>query len=258
MHANPVAYSVFSTVTTSMLQEPTRYDGAAWFVVEAVSGQVVMVAMHTPPQALHLPTYAPGVPRAIADHLLATGRVVPGVSGPREAAREFAARYLPATGKEVGAEEAIGVYDLPVPATLPRPVDGFVARAGATHLRLVTSWVEGFLAEIGDAVSDAERTAARQITAGHVSLWVDGGDPVAMCWASDSFGGVVRVSGVYTPSDLRGHGYASALVAAVSAAQQDAGHTCMLYTELDNPTSNNIYRAIGYRFLGDDLRLSFS
>jgi predicted GNAT family acetyltransferase len=62
---------------------------------------------------------------------------------------------------------------------------------------------------------------------------------------------VVRVSGVYTPVEERGHGYASANVAAISARALDAGAlACMLFADKANPTSNKIYQAIGYRPVG--------
>jgi predicted GNAT family acetyltransferase len=52
---------------------------------------------------------------------------------------------------------------------------------------------------------------------------------------------------VYTPPELRRRGYASALVAALSRRLLDEGRRfCFLYTDLANPTSNHIYREIGY------------
>jgi predicted GNAT family acetyltransferase len=51
---------------------------------------------------------------------------------------------------------------------------------------------------------------------------------------------------------MRGRGYASANVAAVSRNALEAGaFACMLYTDRANPTSNRIYQAIGYRPVGD-------
>jgi predicted GNAT family acetyltransferase len=35
------------------------------------------------------------------------------------------------------------------------------------------------------------------------------------------------------------------------------GRTCMLYTDLTNPTSNGIYQAIGYRLLGEAVQVGF-
>ncbi|HWC24569.1 MAG TPA: GNAT family N-acetyltransferase [Flexivirga sp.] len=256
--ANPVAYSVFSTVTDSLIREPGRYADPLWFVVSDGDGLPALVSMQTAPHPLHLPESVPGAVTALAEHLLAAGADLDGVNGPQEAALEFADGYLPAVSKQISGREGMGVYDLPVPVELPWPVSGEHRMADASHLPLVSGWVSAFMEEIGDSAIDAEATARRQIAAGNVSLWTVHDRPVAMCWASAAFGGVVRVSGVYTPRAERGHGYASAVVHSASRQQQEQGHTCMLYTELANPTSNKIYRALGYRHLGNDLRLKFS
>ena len=57
---------------------------------------------------------------------------------------------------------------------------------------------------------------------------------------------------MYTPPERRRRGYASALVAALSQEQLDAGKEfCFLYTDLANPTSNKIYQDIGYEPVAD-------
>ncbi len=73
----------------------------------------------------------------------------------------------------------------------------------------------------------------------------------------DAVAGVERIGPVYTPPDRRGRGYASAVVAGVSRSALDAGHRCILYTDLENPTSNAIYRAIGYRAVAEALQYRF-
>jgi hypothetical protein len=63
---------------------------------------------------------------------------------------------------------------------------------------------------------------------------------------------------VYTPPELRGRGYASALTAHVSAEQLAAGRSfCFLYTDLANPTSNRIYVALGYERVCDSVEYAF-
>jgi hypothetical protein len=63
---------------------------------------------------------------------------------------------------------------------------------------------------------------------------------------------------VYTPPELRGRGYASALTAYVSAEQLAAGRSfCFLYTDLANPTSNRIYVALGYERVCDSVEYAF-
>ena len=62
----------------------------------------------------------------------------------------------------------------------------------------------------------------------------------------------IRVGPVYTPPELRGRGYASNLVAGVSQLQLDAGRTFVfLFTDLANPTANQIYQEIGYEPVND-------
>jgi predicted GNAT family acetyltransferase len=98
----------------------------------------------------------------------------------------------------------------------------------------------------------ADAVDARLGTHGLIWLWEMDSEPVSMAWLTPPVGGVSRVSGVYTPSDLRGHGYASACVARISEhALATGSRLCMLYTDLANPISNKIYQRIGYRPVAD-------
>jgi len=74
---------------------------------------------------------------------------------------------------------------------------------------------------------------------------------------SEPVSGVVRVGPVYTPTERRNSGYASALVAGVSSGVRSRGQRCMLYTDLANPTSNSVYQALGYRAVAEALRYAF-
>ncbi len=63
---------------------------------------------------------------------------------------------------------------------------------------------------------------------------------------------------MYTPSEERGRGYASNLVAEVSARMLDDGAAaCFLYTDLANPTSNAVYRRIGYEQVAESSMIRF-
>jgi uncharacterized protein len=93
-------------------------------------------------------------------------------------------------------------------------------------------------------VADADRWLARRGRSLH--LWEDG-DVVSLAGTGGRTPNGIRIGPVYTPPDARRRGYASALVAAVSQAELDAGRRfCFLFTDLHNPTSNHIYQAIGY------------
>lgn len=253
--ADPIGYSVLATVTASLLERPGRYADPRWFFIER-DGELQMAAMSTPPQPLWLPRQVPGGPEALAQFLVDTGYEVRGANGSRSAVLAFADHYARLTGHDMREVEGQGVFALPVAPQLPWPVAGEPVVAQQEHANLVAEWTRAFVAEIGGThTDDVLARASGRIRVGLLSLWSHEDRPVAMCWVSESHAGVVRISGVYTPPAERGHGYASALVAAVSRQQQALGHRCMLYTQLSNPTSNKIYQALGYRRIGDEVQM---
>jgi hypothetical protein len=63
---------------------------------------------------------------------------------------------------------------------------------------------------------------------------------------------------VYTPPELRGRGYATALTAELSQRLLDQGRRfCFLFTDLTNPTSNAIYERIGYVRVAESAMVAF-
>ena len=55
------------------------------------------------------------------------------------------------------------------------------------------------------------------------------------------------ISRVYTPAEERGRGYATSCVAALSRlVLREGNEYCGLFTDLDNPISNHIYKKMGY------------
>jgi predicted GNAT family acetyltransferase len=108
-------------------------------------------------------------------------------------------------------------------------------------------WGDGFARDVHlDHPPDRERIL-HLIQSGSRFVWRDG-DLVSMAGATGATPNGIRINSVYTPDEHRRHGYASALVAALSQRQLDAGRRfCFLFTDLANPTSNSIYQRIGYQ-----------
>ena len=68
----------------------------------------------------------------------------------------------------------------------------------------------------------------------------------------------IRIGPVYTPPEHRGRGYATSLVTQQSHWLLGARRSfCFLYTDLDNPTSNALYRRIGYRMVAEAREVRF-
>ena len=150
------------------------------------------------------------------------------------------------------------LYELMEFGETPR-VEGGLRQATQKDRNLMIRWTQAFQDEIGESSSfrDTELRVDKGLAAGQLWLWDHNGEATSMAVGRDPVLGVIRVAGVYTPPAKRGHGYAAACVHALSKHLREQGHRCILYTDLENPTSNSIYRRIGYRAVAEALRYSF-
>jgi uncharacterized protein len=243
-----------------------RYSGgwptepeALWLSVHDDRDELVGVALRTPPYPILLADMPPAAVLALADHLAASHPRLPGVNGPVELARQFATRWAALTGARVAPADAGRLFRLHR-LTPPNGVPGRLREATGADRDLLVRWSAAFAAEAGTRgpADPARPIDARLARGGMLWLWEVDGTPASGLWLNLPAAGVVRVSGVYTPPELRRRGYASACVAAASEYALDAGAVaCVLNTDLANPTSNKIYQAIGYRPVRDTQIWSF-
>jgi predicted GNAT family acetyltransferase len=255
--SEPEALSVLASVTGSLVEDPGRYVGPRWWAGRDASGEVVAAFMHTPPHPLHIALATPEQAQGLAAVLAAAGDRLPGVGGLRASAEAFAQEWTSLAGGTATVSMEVGRFALTTRPRVPFEVPGAFRVATGVDTPLVDEWNQQFV----DAIEGVGRTAPsldQQVADGRVGLWDDDGRTVSMAYASPANGGVTRISGVWTPPELRRHGYASGVVAALSAARLDQGEACMLYTDLANPTSNAIYQALGYRRVGDSISITFS
>jgi GNAT superfamily N-acetyltransferase len=141
--------------------------------------------------------------------------------------------------------------------TEPVGVPGCTRVASVDDRATVQDWFAAF--------ADAARVSRakpgmvdRALDTGGCHLWLDpAGVPVSLAYRRPAAAGSARISTVYTPRQFRGHGYGSAVTAVATAAILAEGAVPVLFTDLANPTSNKIYRALGYRPVERRLIVSF-
>jgi predicted GNAT family acetyltransferase len=197
-----------------------------------------------------------------------TSEELPGVVGSEPEATEFAELWSRRTGTPTSTNMRQGIYALELVEPLPAvPGSARVATAGDRELAL--SWMLAFsdeaLHEGGPGQERAEEMLDYRLSSpsAGIFLWEDGGVPVSMAgWGGRTPNGI-RIGPVYTPPDLRGRGYATALTAELSQQLLDGRmfeggrRFCFLYTDLANPTSNAIYERIGYRRMAESAEIVF-
>ncbi len=209
-------------------------------------------ALRTPPHPLLVSELAPDWAQELLDAWLAEDPELSGVSAVPATAAAIAAAWCRRTGGTTTCRLHEAMHVLTEVSDPPRPAPGRLRVAQAGERDLLLAWTEAFERDAGVAVrGQAARMVDSRLPYGGMLLWDDGG-PVSMAQRRRPVPHGITVSGVYTPPARRRHGYATACVAALSQLLLDEGHQfCTLFTDLANPTSNDIYQQIGYRPRGD-------
>jgi predicted GNAT family acetyltransferase len=214
---------------------------------------IELVAVQTPPRPLVLGHGAEGAARRLAEHLASARVPLPGVLGPRETVEAFV-RVWSELSRAFGKLERLQtLYELRelLPA---RAVAGGLREASLEDETTLATWSMAFQEEVGVYVGvggDARPFVHSKMEAGQLFVWDDDG-PVCMAgWAART-PNAVRVNYVYTPPAQRRKGYAGACVGALSRKLLDEGcEACILFADAANPTSNGVYRRLGYRPLSE-------
>jgi GNAT superfamily N-acetyltransferase len=176
-----------------------------------------------------------------------------GIHGAVSAAEAVAAR-LP--GRVVSGK-ALRLHRLDI-LTAPADVPGRSRRAGISDRELVRHWYRAFDQEADPRGGDIDDAVDAALNTRGCWLWVDSSGVVAsMATRRPIIGGCARVGPVYTPSRCRGKGYGSAVTAAATRDVLDDGGLPVLFTDLANQTSNDIYRRLGYYPVEDRLEIEF-
>ena len=233
------------------------YGGAAGSgpllcLVENDAG-VAAAAVYVPPRNLAVSlARSPAATLTSARGLHAREAALPGVFGPAAEASTFAAEWARLGGLKARRAAAMEAYRLNVVRPPTDPAVGRMRPGTAADTALVARWIAAFNEEaMGEAVADRStaRAMAEELVAHQgrsIFLWDDGG-PVAMAATGVPTPNGGRIYAVYTPPANRGRGYATTLVAQLSQRVLDSGRRwCFLFADVENPTSNRIYRQIGY------------
>jgi predicted GNAT family acetyltransferase len=223
-------------------------------------GEIVGVAGHFWSENLIL--QAPELETVLATAAIkASGRRLGGLIGPH--AQVMAARRglgLMGRATHIAEEEvlyALKLSQLTPPAAL---VDGRVAcRNGRPEDReRLAEWRAGYSIETqGEAETAATRRRNLEMIDHYVARheqWVleNEGEPVATSTFNARLDDTVQIGGVWTPPELRGRGYARAVVAgSLLAARAEGVGRAVLFTPERNHAAQRAYESLGFRPIGD-------
>jgi GNAT superfamily N-acetyltransferase len=250
-------------IAGTLMARPDAYDVVHYWVVRE-GNEPVAAAVRTEPFNLVLgDPLSEAALGSLLEAVVTDDPEVPGIVGNLPFVEPAAERLAAASGRSAERILSQGVYGLTAVRDVVRAPGG--ARASTTEDRAqILAWVRAFADEAIPDPEEAFRRMERNLESrfggegGGFWLWQDRDEPVSLSGFSGPTPTGIRIGPVYTPPEHRKHGYATTLVADLSAWLLEQGHrACFLYTDLANPTSNRIYVEIGYERVCDAMEFTF-
>ncbi len=238
------------SILRRLSETPDAYGDAVALLIGERAGRPVAITSMTGPHPALIVGFGDAADvdyAGLAGAMLADGFRPDGVNGPVRWSEPFAHAWREA-GAAIDVRRETRAFELHT-VRPPRPPGGRMRSVTPADAELVTGWILAFGEDIAEDISPAAAAGMtkRLTDADDVVVWERDGVPVSMAGVSRRTDWSACVGLVYTPPALRGHGYASAVVAALSQRELDAGcGWCSLFTDLANPTSNHIYAELGY------------
>lgn len=232
------------------------YETFHQFTVEE-DGELLAILQVTPPHPLHYiivkKERSDLLPSFIIPHLLKEEVPFSEVVSERQQAERFATAWQEITSGTSEMFMSQGLYRLDSVEDIDMAT-GRMREATMADKAQLEAWYSAFEVESGLRSSPPEKvTKAVQtmLDREEAVFWEVDGQVVSCAKRARPTENGITVSFVYTSPDARGRGYARSLVADLSRQLLETKSFCVLYTDLTNPTSNKIYREVGYRQIMD-------
>jgi predicted GNAT family acetyltransferase len=223
-----------------------------YFLTIEDQGAITGTALMTPPRRLLISAMPDDAVIELADYFLSVSAPVPGVVGITSKAERFVNHWAGRTQQTCRVKRTDRLYACSAVLPLTHP-PGRLRPATADDQTLLSEWCVQFCLDAGidDEITFFKARLPHKIAEGSLFVWET--DTVAsMAGFERERPRGVAISWVFTPSPLRGRGYATSCVAALTQRMFDAGKRfCCLYADLANLTSSSIYRKIGYQPIRD-------
>ncbi|VAW00904.1 hypothetical protein MNBD_ACTINO01-1236 [hydrothermal vent metagenome] len=262
--ADEARNNLIVSIAGTIVRDPDVFPDRSMYVVEQ-SGEPVAASLMTVPYNMILTDALDAEAAALlAEHVFDRGVAIPGVTGNRPTVDAFVEAWEARSGTVAELSMRQGVFSLEAVEDIAGGPGE--ARQGVPEDRgFIVEWQLEFAAEAlpdeehdPDAMIEMVERRLSDNGPGGYWLWIDEGEVVSLSGHGGPTASGIRIGPVYTPLHLRGHGYATSVVAHQSQALLGAGYRfCFLYTDLANSTSNEIYRRIGYHQVAESAMYRF-
>ena len=264
--ADPLRTNVIGSVSLTVATGRTTYDDYHWWIVRGDDGEAVGVAMRTSPFNMIIAPMPIEAARALGRSVGQFDDFLPGLAGSRDMVDALVEGYV--ESKSAGSTRVLAeerrdlLYELE--ELITPNVEGLGRPARAEEIETLTEMFAQFWREVEGAPlspAEAHNGVKKAVKAGSLFCWELAGDIVAIAGHAPIITteaiAIGRIGPVFTPPEFRRRGFGSAVPAHVTRRLIEKGARVMLFTDAANPTSNDIYQAIGYRLVDEVVQMHF-
>lgn len=253
--SEPVRTGLITSIANSVANGSRTYEGYFWWAT-VDGGAVQGLAIRTVPYGYAFSPMSSAAVESIYSNILVKDSAANEFAGPKSVIDSLEK----VSGKSVVEEESELLYESQ--KLIPAEPVGEIRTATTEDFDLVFSWMTAFIEETGLRNFNLASLVRTALDAGRYTLLEVNGSAVCMGGNSETqkFDGfsIGRIGPIYTPTEHRRKGYASAITTAISEKLLKQGVIPTLYTQAENPTSNKIYQDIGYTLVDENRRIILS
>lgn len=250
LYRSDVHNIMYSSATLISL-ESSVYTGPYWFgALEDDNGGIVACGNHNLPDGLCISETPESMFEAVHRSIVDAVGVPHRIRAPQLTA-EWLAKRCSETSNGRGRFQArwhtYRLDDLKRPA---KDVPGQLRKGRVEEEGLIARWGRAY-GEEQPAPVDVSDFMRRKLSEDDLYVWDDTGARTILT-LSGRAGKGIRISGVYTPPEFRGRGYASAAVAALSQAKLSNGREFVVLNVVEGNPAERLYQRLGYRRIGSN------
>ena len=241
------------------VDRPKTYKEPPYLATVERDNNIVAVAIKTPQRNLILSEVKDLTAiEKITEDIYKNLPEIPGVTGLTKETQTLAKIWENLTGQSYKISMHLRIHKLEKVQPVNKAT-GHLRLATCSDRDLLLSWVKAFYQEAAGSISaNINKDVDRYLNEKSFYFWEDNNKIVSIANVVPVTANSVNIGLVYTPREYRRKGYATSMVADLSQMLLDKGFKyCLLFTDLANPTSNNIYHKIGYQPVSDWNEYSF-
>ena len=244
----------------SLIKNPRKYGSDPFFAIVENKGISELFVLMTPPQKPILYASHDAIKDScdsLVSYFNSNNARIPGVIGPHSIAEIFANAYSAINPCTVNLSMKMRIYQLTA-VVEPKKPKGTFRPAEEKDVPILNEWIDGFHIDVFKGRKDVHKAdAAELIRNADLYVWDDSGIVSMVNRTRPTRHGFV-IAYVYTQKQFRNKGYATAAVSSLCRHILTSGKSfCSLFADLANPTSNSIYRKIGFKPIQDFYDYSF-